>query len=327
MGRKSGRPQRDQERAAFRAGIDRVRPTHRHNWQPGYNTFAQDAVVTAHNRTNPLPAKRIARRYLGWEIPRLAKLSEVDVGNQEVFSEKDSFSQLGEDIFTFQNFMNVRRDDAVILEVGAFDGVTYSNTLALELYNHCKCVLIEPSPINVRKIFGSRPNASIHQMAVSLGYSMTEFLGHSALGGITDNLSNQYIQTWGLAKSDRYKVPTIPLSTVLEMNNIQYIDFISIDVQGGELEVLSSMNWNIPVGTFCVELEGQDTRRDAACRGILQGMGYEFNRRLHISEFWHSKNYERNAMIFDASVRLPFESFTLKHFVPPWVQTLRENFY
>lgn len=43
-----------------------------------------------------------------------------------------SYSQLLEDVFVHRNHINLVRDDIVLVEVGAFDGKTYSNTLMLE---------------------------------------------------------------------------------------------------------------------------------------------------------------------------------------------------
>jgi FkbM family methyltransferase len=238
-----------------------------------------------------------------------------------------SYSQLGEDIFVFQNFLNTIRGDNVLMEIGAYDGKTYSNTLALESYGKCRCVLVEPSPVNVKNIFANRPNASIHQLAVSLGLGMVEFIGHSPVGGSADCLSEDYIEAWKLAEADRYKVLTAPLSHIVEMNGLKYIDFMSIDVQGGELNVLSSMNWEVPVGTICIELEGQNQKRDQACRAILQSMGFEFCGVLHISEFWHNRSYDRNDVLFDANTRMDFDKFTLNHFSSDWVEKLRDKFY
>jgi FkbM family methyltransferase len=238
-----------------------------------------------------------------------------------------SYSQLGEDIFLFQNFLNVPRSDAVIVEIGAFDGLTYSNTLSYESLSRCICILVEPSPINARKIHLNRPSSSIHQVAVSRGYGLVEFTGHTPVSGVSNYLSLEYVNAWGLGQAERYKVLTVPLSGILELNNLKYVDFLSIDVQGGELDVLCSMNWDMRVGVICIELEGHDENRDAACRGLLHGMGYCFTRRLHISEFWYDPHYERRNALFDRDKKMPFEAFELVYFEKSWIEKLRNNFY
>lgn len=238
-----------------------------------------------------------------------------------------SYSQLGEDIFAFQNFMNVPRADAVLIEVGAYDGRTYSNTLALEDYSKCKCILIEPSPVNVRKLYANRPTASIHKVAVMQEFGVREFLGHSPVSGAADELTEKYVATWKLDKLEPYGVMSAPMKAITAMENLEYIDFMSIDVQGAEFHVLSSMDWNIPVGVICIELEGQRPQFDEACRGILRGMGFEFRKRLHISEFWILPSYERHHLIFDPSLHFPLSAFNCRHFNEKWKEALNQNFY
>jgi hypothetical protein len=96
----------------------------------------------------------------------------------------DSYSQLGEDIFCFQNFINVPRGDVVLLEVGTYDGKTYSNTLDLEKYHQCKCILVELSALNVRQIYKNRPDASVYNVAIMPQFGLSELLGDTPLSGI-----------------------------------------------------------------------------------------------------------------------------------------------
>ena len=220
-----------------------------------------------------------------------------------------SYSQHGEDIYCFQNFMNIPRSDNVLIEVGAYDGVTFSNTRALEDYHKCKCILVEPSPINVRKIYANRLNSSIHNVAIMSNFGVHEFVGDRAVSGIVSELSSKYIEGWKLTESRRYKVLSIPLHIVTDIEKVEYVDFLSIDVQGAEFFVLGSMNWKLPVGVICIELEGQRPQYDEACRGILKGMGFQFKCRLHISEFWYKPEYFRAGLLFDAEKRMPLELF------------------
>ncbi len=237
------------------------------------------------------------------------------------------YSQLGEDIFVFQNFINVPRTDVVLFEIGAFDGVTYSNTLALEEFCKCKCVLVEPSPVNVRKISINRPNADIHKVAVAGEFGICEFVGHTAIAGITNELSERYIDQWGLKNVDKYKVISAPMRAITDVEDVSYVDFLSIDVQGAEFYALSSMNWNVPVGVICIELEGQRPQYDEACRGILKGMGFQFKRRLHISEFWFRPDYFRSELLFDPEQKFPIRSFDCQHFNDLWQTNLKDCFY
>jgi FkbM family methyltransferase len=224
--------------------------------------------------------------------------------------------------------MNIPRQDAVLFEVGAFDGQSYSNTFALEEFNGCKCVLIEPSPINVRRIYLNRPNASIHNLAIMANFGVYEFVGDAPVSGIHSELSEHYINAWHLGASRKYNVLSAPLSVVIEIEKVKYIDFMSIDVQGAEFFVLCSMNWKIPVGVICIELEGQRPEYDEACRGILKGLGFQFKCRLHISEFWHKPDYFRSNLLFDPSRKShQLDAFQFLHWEEKFQSELRGNFY
>jgi FkbM family methyltransferase len=238
-----------------------------------------------------------------------------------------SYSQLGEDIYVFQNLINNVRKDLVIIEVGAYDGYTYSNTFALEEYHGCKCILVEPSFINVRTIYNNRPNASVHRLAVLPNFGVCEFVGHTPVSGVKHELSDAYMDQWKLREVETYKVMSAPLSVITQIENIDYIDFISIDVQGAEFFVLGSMNWEIPIGTICIELEGQRKDYDESCRGILRGMGFLLMHTLHISEFWCNPKYFRKNLLFDSSNRFPISDFEKLHFAESWQADLKDSFY
>lgn len=239
-----------------------------------------------------------------------------------------SYSQLGEDVFCFQNFMNIPRDDVVLFEVGAYDGLTYSNTYALEQYNNCKCVLVEPSPVNARKIYANRPKASVHNLAIMADFGVYEFAGDSPVSGVMSQLTEAYVQTWELKQSRRYNVMSAPFRAVMEVEKVAYIDFLSIDVQGAELLVLNSTNWDIPIGVICIELEAQHPADDEACRKLLREMGFRPKGRLHISEFWHKPDYARASLLFDPDRRVhSLDSFEHLYFAEGWRAGLGSNFY
>lgn len=51
-----------------------------------------------------------------------------------------------------------------------------------------------------------------------------------------------------------YRVPTATAADLLARHGIRHVDFMSIDVEGAELEVLESINWNeTTVDVICIE--------------------------------------------------------------------------
>ena len=57
------------------------------------------------------------------------------------------YSQLGEDIYIFKNFINKKVEDGIFVELGAMDGIIYSNSKFFEDTLNFKGVLIEPTSL------------------------------------------------------------------------------------------------------------------------------------------------------------------------------------
>lgn len=224
-----------------------------------------------------------------------------------------SYSQLGEDIYVFQNLINVPRRDIVLFEIGAFDGVKYSNSLMLETLFQCKAVLVEPSPMNFQKVCEQRKAASKHRVAVAENFGVSQFAGDHAVSGLTAMMTDDYIKQHGIDAKEIHTVITCTLDAIIAVEKVAYIDFMSIDIQGGEYSALLSMNWDIPVGTICIEMEGHDEARNDLCRALLTRQGFVFAERLVISEFWVNPNYHRANAIFDKTKVVGLSGFETRY--------------
>lgn len=208
------------------------------------------------------------------------------------------FSQQGEDLFVSKKYINKKNDTGVFVEVGALDGITYSNTAFLEKYFGFSGILIEPSPSSFNDMKKTRPSCVHVNKAISSTMGEAVFRDNWAMSGILENLSEVHRNNSSHGTS-MYSVPTIPLDHVLHENEIKYIDFMSIDVEGGELEVLKSMDWNIPIYVICIELDGHNAVKDEECRKMLTSNGFRLDKRLNINEFWVNDSYFRKDELFD----------------------------
>lgn len=100
-----------------------------------------------------------------------------------------------------------------------------------------------------------------------------------------------------------YEVNTIEIHKLLHKSNLKYIDVLSIDVEGGELQVLETMDWNIPVYLIVIELDNENHEKDEKCRNILTANGFEFVTRINNDDFFINKNYFRKRYLFDENIR------------------------
>lgn len=74
---------------------------------------------------------------------------------------------------------------------------------------------------------------------------------------------------------------------------------MTIDVEGGELVVLETFDFRIPVYVVCIELDGHNVEKDEKCRAKLREQGFSFKKRISINEFWVNDGYFRKSVLYD----------------------------
>lgn len=125
------------------------------------------------------------------------------------------------------------------IELGAHDGLTQSNTAFFEFSRNWKGVLIEPSVTSYNLCIHNRPNSKIYNCCcVSNNYTEEYIEGDfngmcmSSVNGLRTNNKNLF------------KVKANTLEKILDesIDKHTIIDFISIDTEGYELEVILGLN-------------------------------------------------------------------------------------
>ena len=144
----------------------------------------------------------------------------------------------------------------------------------------------------------NRPHDTCIKSAVSELNGNVSLFGSSARAGIKNLMPPKLISA---NKGPTQEVKSAPLKEILEPLRLDHIDFFSLDVEGGEFEVLKTMNWSIPVYIICVELNGMDKGKDDNCRDILRHNGYEFCYKICNNEFWINNEYKRSKLLFNKS--------------------------
>lgn len=69
----------------------------------------------------------------------------------------------------------------------------------------------------------------------------------------------------------QYKVPCLTLDSLIEKHKIKKIDYLKIDTEGHELNILDSYSWNIKPSFIKLEHAHID---DIYARNLLEGLGY-----------------------------------------------------
>lgn len=203
------------------------------------------------------------------------------------------YSQQDEDKYIIQYLLKEKIDDGTFLEIGACDGVLYNNTKTLEDHFGFSGILIEPQ-INFFQELKKNRNLKkneLYNYAVSNSDSkFIEFVGNNAEGGILENINTDLRK---YKKWESYKVKNIKMKEILEKSNFNYIDFMIIDVEGGELELLKSIDFSFPIFCIIIEAHSSEQEKNKIFGDFLKSKGFTYKERQRGNEVWLNKNYFR----------------------------------
>ena len=154
-------------------------------------------------------------------------------------------SQSGQDKIIKNSFFSSKKK-GYFVEIGAFDGVLGSNCIHFEKSMKWDGIAIEPSTIQFEKLKLNRKCHLINK-AIATEEKEVEFLeveeGYTQMSGI---LNEKYISEETIKKDPRSKTKKIIIKTTTFDKNIPYdkeIDYLSIDIEGGEMELLASIDF------------------------------------------------------------------------------------
>ncbi len=156
---------------------------------------------------------------------------------------KKSYSQSGEDLIVMYIFNVLKIRKPTYLDIGAHHPVFLNNTYAM-YKNGASGVSVEPDPALHSRIRKKRPRDINLNVGVSSESAMLDFYVMSSR--TLNTFSKEEAQN---AESSRVKIekilkiPVIPINEILEEHfNSEAPDFLSIDVEGLDFEIIRSMD-------------------------------------------------------------------------------------
>lgn len=177
------------------------------------------------------------------------------------------------------------------VEIGANDGISQSNTKYLELYANWQGILIEPIPSVFQKLKRNRSakNSFENTACCSFEYTSSEMsliyanlmsITLDGLSDIIDRHEHARIGATTLISGDTsylIKVPAVTMNSILIKNIApKRINFLSLDVEGSELEVLKGIDFS----EFTFEYICIESRDFDSINGYLMERGYHFCEKL-----------------------------------------------
>lgn len=167
-------------------------------------------------------------------------------------------SQLGQSKY-IDDLLNSKQN-GFFIEAGAFDGIDNSNTYFFEVLRGWTGLLIEPIPSMFDKVLKLERNAFAINACISSKTLLAKFKILHVLSGRQSEMSKN--QIYRLKKesqgSNGYPltayVPCFSIHTILKAINITKVDYFSLDVEGGEVDVIQSIPFDkLDIKTFTIE--------------------------------------------------------------------------
>ena len=158
------------------------------------------------------------------------------------------YSQANQDQTVYDLFP---KKNGYFIEMGAFNGVTFSNTLWLERYHNWTGLLIEANP-DLCDAIDKRKRRVWRLCACISTESSTTFIKGGAFGSAKDTVDKDHLKL--LNPALKVTVPCFKLDTVLDKIQQTHIDYFSLDVEGAELFVLNSMKNELKSGKMIVDV-------------------------------------------------------------------------
>ena len=203
------------------------------------------------------------------------------------------YSQFKQDENIYNTFFKDKKEPGFFLEIGADDGIRFSNCKFFEETLKWKGIAIEARKAAYDKLVKNRDCICLNN-SLSDKEEDADFLELKGYGIGLSGLINKYdprhikrikqeIQNVKHEGRRIIKVKTIKLSSILEKYGIVNIDFLSIDTEGSELDILKVLDfdkYNIDVITI------EDNYNDPKLMKFFLDGGYEYIKQIECDKIF-----------------------------------------
>ncbi len=193
-----------------------------------------------------------------------------------------SKAQLHQDLWVLTE--TKRKRGGFFVEVGAFDGVTLSNTYLLEKEFGWSGILAEPNPA-YHALLRQNRTAAISPKAIYSCKGMVQFVcveEAPEISGIVEHAYDDFFAETRKREPNILSVEAITLEDLLQEHGApRQIDYLSIDTEGSELEILSSLKFDAhDISLISVE-HNWHASREQATEHLLRKHGFRRVYRRH----------------------------------------------
>ncbi|MHA1795823.1 MAG: FkbM family methyltransferase, partial [Promethearchaeota archaeon] len=233
------------------------------------------------------------------------------------------YSQIGQDKFIEEFFNLVSPKNKIFVDVGAFDGVNFSNVRRLVETYRWSGLCIEPVSKNFDLLKSSYSNPEIKCIHAAVGtderiaeMNVSQYIHLPDWGSDSASLHVSHIdavtEKYG-AKWNTEQVSVKKLFTILQENDISAFDFLSIDTEGSDFDALSSLDFS-KYQPLLIMIEYNDAKKKIRqflnLRGYTviydngQDIGVALRTSLSIPKYWYFKTKLIMTLIFQIAKKV-----------------------
>jgi FkbM family methyltransferase len=161
------------------------------------------------------------------------------------------YSQYDEEDFLLKYFN--KKNNGILIDIGAADGKTNSNSRYLIEFCNWSGILIEPHPEYYKSLFDLYKNNNniklynigIFNIKMHLPFYKFGNVEEGQVSTFSESFKNKVESYHGNKYSESINIECNTITNILQENNLFNIDFVTVDCEGLDMEVLESNNWDI----------------------------------------------------------------------------------
>ncbi|XP_071181635.1 protein Star-like [Mytilus edulis] len=177
-----------------------------------------------------------------------------------------SWSQYGQDQVIDK--LLKKKKNGFFVEIGGYDGESMSNTLFFEKERNWNGLLVEASPFLYDMMLKKDRKCYMVNACISKSLPAMTFMLAGAITSAKETLTDRHHKridkeriAYGKDKhwahvNDTVKVNCFPLLTIMRTIRRKDIDYFSLDVEGAEMHILNSIEWDdLNIDVFTIETD------------------------------------------------------------------------
>jgi len=217
-----------------------------------------------------------------------------------------------------------KKRDGIFLDIGANDGISFSNTFFFEKERNWTGLCIEPHTDIFKKCVKSR-NCYLENCCIAETEKMVTFRkisGADMLSGIVEYMDEKaierienHINTHGGSYVD-VEIESCNINKLIKKYELNKIDFCSIDVEGAEYEIVKSIDFEkTTITAFAIE------GNDKELTQFLEEKGYIFI--PSENDVFYVKKGLKRIPLFSLLVKLYVLDWKIWRRLPKWIRRNR----